>query len=284
MSVAIDSIGTLPEDSGCDFLATISDHLRTDIKFIPCQSTITAEQFAELFFDHWICDNGCPSEIVSDRDRCFFFKFWSSLVKLLGIKHLASSAYHPQTDGASERTNKTAIQSLRFFVDRNQKGWVKALPHVRFNILNSVNTSTGLLGFELKTGASPRAIPPLPKLPKNPNDIALINAHDLISKIDSHIHEAQDNLLVAKIVQAHYANEYRSEDPSYKIGDRVWLNTTNRRRDYVHRGPGRAAKFMPQYDDPFEIIGARPETSSYTLALPPSTRTHPFFFFQIKVY
>ena len=57
-------------------------------------------------------------------------------MRLTGVKQKMSSAYHPETDGASERTNKTVIQALRFHVQRNQKGWVKALPLVRFNYMN----------------------------------------------------------------------------------------------------------------------------------------------------
>lgn len=92
-----------------------------------------------------------------------------------------------------------------------------------------------------------------------------------------HVSEAQDNLLAAKITQAHYANEYRADDPQYKVGDKVWLNTANRRRDYVMKGSGRVAKFMPRYDGPYKIVKAHPDTSSYTLELPPRSRIHPTF-------
>jgi hypothetical protein len=116
-SVAIDFVGPLPMDNGFDFLATITDRLGADIKLIPCHSSVSSEEFARLFLDHWVCDNGCPSQIITDRDKRFMSSFWKSLMKLLNIKHIASSAYHPQTDGASERTNKTVIQSIRFYVD-----------------------------------------------------------------------------------------------------------------------------------------------------------------------
>lgn len=276
-SIAIDFIGPLPEDNGFDFLATVTDRLGADIKLIPCKTTTSAEEFAKLFLDHWVSDNGCPSEIVSDRDRRFLSKFWTTFLRSLNIKQLASTAYHPQSDGASERTNKTVIQALRFFVDRNQKGWVDALPRVRFNIMNTINASTKLSGFQLKSGFSPRVLPPSINVPRNNKDAALRCADDLIKSMHKHTLEAQDNLLAAKIVQAHYANEYRDDDPHYKVGDKVWLNTANRRRDYVHKGSGRVAKFMPRYDGPFAITKAHPETSSYTLALPPSARIFPTF-------
>jgi hypothetical protein len=72
-----------------------------------------------------------------------------------------SAAWHPETDGASERTNKTVNQALCFHVARNQTGWVRALPRVCFDMMNTVNVSTGFSGFQLRMGRSPRVIPPL---------------------------------------------------------------------------------------------------------------------------
>ena len=69
-----------------------------------------------LFFNHWFCENGLPTEIVSDRDKLFVSRFWNALSTLCGVKLKMSSAYHPQTDGSSERTNKTVNQSLRYHV------------------------------------------------------------------------------------------------------------------------------------------------------------------------
>jgi hypothetical protein len=161
-SIAIDFVGPLPEDNGFNYLVTITDHLGADIKLIPCCSNIMAPEFARLFFDHWYCDNGAPTEIVSDRDHLFISTFWQTTMKLAGINHKLSSAHHPKADGASEKTNKTVIQALRFMVDRNQNGWVKALPRVLFDIMNTVNASTGFSGFQMKTGTSPRILPPFP--------------------------------------------------------------------------------------------------------------------------
>jgi transposase InsO family protein len=120
-----------------------------------------AEELATLFFNHWYCKNGCPMEIISDRDKLFISKFWKALMKLMGINHKMSMVYHPQTNGASERSNKTVIQALCFHVEWNQKGWVKALPRVRFHFINTVNVSTGFSPFVLKTGWSPHLISPL---------------------------------------------------------------------------------------------------------------------------
>ncbi|OJT03284.1 Transposon Tf2-1 polyprotein, partial [Trametes pubescens] len=121
-AIAIDFVGKLPEDDGFDCIATITDRLGADMRLIPTRVDVTAEEFAVQFFDHWYCENGLPTEIVSDRDRLFVSAFWKALHVLTGVKVKLSTSFHPQTDGASERTNKTMIQSLRYHVQRNQKG------------------------------------------------------------------------------------------------------------------------------------------------------------------
>ena len=85
---------------------------------------------------------------------------------LTGIKHHASSVYHPQTDGASERMNKTVNQLIRFYVEWNQTGWLRALPRVQFAIMNTINKSTGYSPFQLKYGRSLRVLPPLIDAPQ----------------------------------------------------------------------------------------------------------------------
>ena len=85
------------------------DKLGSDIQIAPCTSNMTMEDFAYLFFDKWYCENRCPLEIISDWDKIFISKFWHALMKLAGICHKMSTAYHPQTDSSSEHTNKTVI-------------------------------------------------------------------------------------------------------------------------------------------------------------------------------
>ena len=115
----------------------------------------------EIFFEKWYCENGLPLDIVSDRDKLFISHFWKCLHELTGVKLKMLSGYHPETDGASERTNKTVIQCLRFRVEHNQKGWVKALPTVHFDIMNTINKSTGFSPFQLRFGRLARMLPPI---------------------------------------------------------------------------------------------------------------------------
>ena len=100
----------------------MTDHLSSDIHLIPTRTTITAEELALLFFNNWYCENGLPSDIVSNHDKLFVSKFWHALHKLK-----LSSSYHPETDGASEQSNKTVDQCICYHICYNQKGWVRAL-------------------------------------------------------------------------------------------------------------------------------------------------------------
>lgn len=173
-------VGPLPEDDGFNYLLTITDHLGADIRLIPCRKDVTAECVAALFFDNWYCENELPKTITSDHDKLFVSRFWAVLHELTGVKLRMSSAFHPETDGSSERTNKTVIQCLRFYVDHSQRGWVKALPQVCFAIMSTVNASTGFSPFQLQLGFSPRIVPPLmePVVPTT-----LVSASEVITNI-----------------------------------------------------------------------------------------------------
>ena len=197
----------------------------------------------------------------------------------MGVSLKMSTAFHPQTDGASERMNKTLVQLLRFHVNRQQTGWVKALPVVRFAIMNTVNDSTGHTPFYLRMGYNPRLIPPLlPAAPTvlEPNQ-AVTQARAKLEELLQSVKDAQDSLFEHKTQQAHFANGHRGPEVVYKVGDRVMLSTANRRRDYKATGDNRTAKLMPRSDGPFQVIQAFPERSVYTLQLPGDTQTFPGF-------
>ncbi|KAJ8462836.1 hypothetical protein ONZ51_g10647 [Trametes cubensis] len=281
-SVAIDFIGPLPEDQGFNYLVTMTDRLNSDIRLVPCRSDISAESFAGLFFEHWYCKNGLPINIVSDRDKLFVSRFWKALHHLMGVKLLLSSAFHPETDGASERSNRTVIQMLRFHVARNQTGWVRALPTIRFQLMNTVNASTGLSPFYLRHGRSPRIIPPIDDTSSNATSSSVgaddtSAALEALRRLETDVMEAQDTLLLAKAAQALHASASRAPDPLFAVGDRVLLSTFHRRREYMQRGSHRVAKFMVRFDGPYTITAANHSSSTYTLDLPASMHIFPTF-------
>ncbi len=281
LSLTIDFIGRLPVDNGFDCIATFTCRLNSEVRIVPCRYDMTADDFAELFFLHWYCENGLPVEIISDRDKLFMSRFWKALHRLTGVDLKMSTSYHPETDGASERTNRTVIQMLRYHVERNQTGWSRALPLIRFQIMSTPNASTGFAPFQLRNGALPRVIPPLIRTATEPVSTAFgdvgESAKALLERIETDVLEAQDNLLLAKTHQAAAANDRRDPELPYKIGDRVLLSTFHRQRDYMQRGDHRVTKFMMRYDGPYTVTSAHPETSTYVLDLPETMKIHATF-------
>lgn len=273
-SVAIDFIGPLPIDHGFDCIVTFTDRLGSDIRIIPTKTTLTAEGLAQLFFTHWYCENGLPLDIISDRDKLFVSRFWCTLHKLTKVKLKMSTAYHPETDGASERTNKTVIQCIRFAVERDQKGWSHALPKVRFDIMNTVNASTGYTPFQLRFGKSPRLLPPIFPHTETDEDPS---AKELIENMTMLELEAQDNLLTSKIKQANQANKSRQLTFPFQVGHRVVLSTLHRRREYKTGDEPRVAKFMPRFDGPYRVTATDESHSTVTLDMPRNPNIFPVF-------
>ena len=275
-SIAMDFIGPLPRDDGFDCILTITDRLGSDIRIIPTTCNLTAQGLADLFFRHWYCENGLPLEIISDRDKLFLSHFWQALHTLTGIQLKLSTSYHPQTDGISERTNKTVIQSLRFAVERDQKGWVKALPKVRFDIMNTLNQSTGFTPFQLRFGKSPRILPPLLTTGDAANP-AQADAQAILNTLLPLKTEAKDNLLTAKLNQAEQKNKHRRLDFPFQVGARVLLSTSNRRREYKSADELRVAKFMPRFDGPYVITAVDEKHSTVTINIPHAPHLFPVF-------
>ena len=164
-----------------------------------------AEQLARLFFKEWYCKNSLPLDIVSDHDKLFVSHFWKALHKLTGIKLKMSSAYHPQSDGASERTNKTVIQCIQFAVEQDQQGWVQVLPKVRFDIMNTVNASTGFTLFQLQFSKSAHILPPI--VPPIDGEIEEATVQEILADMRPTQFKVQDNLLEVRISQAFQANK-----------------------------------------------------------------------------
>ena len=123
----MDLITGLPKSQGYDSILTIVDHrCSRGALFLPCQSTITGPQIAKLYYQHLYPWFGLPRRLITDRDPRFTSHFGRALAKELGISWNFSTAYHPQTDGLSERKNQWVGQFLRL-VASNQADWATML-------------------------------------------------------------------------------------------------------------------------------------------------------------
>ena len=157
--IGIDFVGPLPEsrnrDATYDSVTVVIDLLTHLVHLIPSRVTYTAKQVAEMVFAEIYKHHGLPRKIISDRDKYFTSLFWEHLHKLIGTELGLSSAYHPQTDGSSERTIRTVEQMLRQCIQPDQKDWVQRLPAVEFAINCARSGVTGFSPFFLNSGRVP---------------------------------------------------------------------------------------------------------------------------------
>ena len=262
--IAMDFVGRLPKSRGFDTLLVITDRLTDYVLIEPLLSTATAEDVAKLVYRTWYRRFGLPKNIVSDRDKLFVSKFWKELHHLLDIKIKLSTSYHPETDGSSERSNKTVIESLRNYVNRRQTDWADHLVHVETAINNSVNATTDYTPTEMIYGSTVRLFP---SFRDTTVDTPIPAVAELLEQISESIAIARDNHLAAKTVQTRNVNKKRRQEPKWEVGDMVVLSSHIIRKRL--KQAGRSAKFYPRYIGPFKILKAEPETSNYKLELLP---------------
>jgi hypothetical protein len=120
-------------------------------------TTSTTVDIAKLFLERVFCTHGLPMQIVSDRDPRFAGLFWKELLRFMGTKHSLSTAFHSQTDGQTERTNRVLEEMLRHFVNPLQNNWDSLLPVAEFAINNDWQESIGDTPFFLNSGQHPQA-------------------------------------------------------------------------------------------------------------------------------
>ena len=264
--VSMDFITRLPETMrGHDAILVFCDRLTKMVHFAATTTDVGAEETARLFTEHVFRLHGQPKYLVSDRDARFTSKFWTELMKRLGTKQRLSSAFHPQTDGQTERVNRTLEQMLRMFVGPKQDDWDELLPALEFACNNAVHDSTGNTPFYLNQGWHPTT-----PLDREVGRFQVPSAQDFTEKQQHALADAKALLRKAQERQKSYADSKRREI-EFVVGDKVLLSTKNLRLNQ----PG-VKKLMPRYVGPFEVI-ERVGKVAYRLSLPASLPIHDVF-------
>ncbi|GJS46850.1 putative reverse transcriptase domain-containing protein [Tanacetum coccineum] len=156
--ITMDFVTKLPKTSnGHDTIWVIVDRLTKSAHFIPTRETDSMETLTRLYIKEIVSRHGVPISIISDRDSHFTSRFWQSLQSALGTQLDMSTAYHPETDGQSERTIQTLEDMLRACVIDFGKGWEKHLPLVEFSYNNSYHASIKAAPFEALYGRKCRS-------------------------------------------------------------------------------------------------------------------------------
>ena len=162
--LSVDLITDLPLSHGYDSLMVVVDHgLTKGVILVPCSKTIGANGIAQLFFDHAFKHFGLHDTLISDRGPQFAFAFARELARILKYDVRLSTAYHPQTDGQTERANQEVETYLRIFCANNPHQWSKFLTFAEFQHNPVPHSSTKVSPFSLLLGYDPRSYPSLGK-------------------------------------------------------------------------------------------------------------------------
>ena len=277
--ISMDFVGPLPtSQSGYDCILVVVDRLSKMAHFLPCTTDIDAGGVADLFVSRIWSLHGLPKTIVTDRGTQFLNQWNAALLRLIGTRHCLTSAYHPESDGQTERTNRVLCEMLRHYVNAKHDDWDKLLPVVEFAHNNAYSTATGSTPFFICYGKHPRT--PMQEV----IDLARKQWHDdpaacsaQFPSVDQYVADRQ---AIVKLAQAgmHAARrrmmsymDSRRKALTFQVGDQVSLKTS-------HLGistlPSR--KLFWKYLGPF-TVSKRVNDVAYELELPKAWRAHNVF-------
>ncbi|KAJ3489900.1 hypothetical protein NLJ89_g11486 [Agrocybe chaxingu] len=264
-TITADLIVGLPLSRGHNAIFVVVDRLSKMVRIMPTSKKVTSEGLARHYRDYVWKDFGLPRRVISDRGSTFASDFTRELNRLLGIETHLSTAYHPQTDGQTERSNQEVELYLRLFVNERQSNWADYLPCAEFAINNRVNSATGFSPFFVNYGKHPaRPLQPARQpVSRIPQAAAFAREMDAVRK------EAASALSLAAVAMKR-SYDQKHLDQSFRIGDLVLLDAS----DITSSRPSKKLDNL-RYG-PFKIthkVGAL----SYRLRLPPSWRIHDVF-------
>jgi len=216
-TIAMDFIMELPLWEDCDQCWVVIDRFTKMVHFLPLQEK-TASDLVVIFAKVVWKFHGLPTDIVSDQDLRFTSEVWQKFLEIPGIRPRTSTAFHPQTDGQTERINQTIEVYLRAFLSWEQDNWVSLLPMAEFAYNNSVTVGNGMSPFYANYRFHPATVDP-------PTEERL----NLASKMYAHwiqaIYEESRKGLEAMQERMHrYVDPARKEPPAYQVGALVIHN------------------------------------------------------------
>ena len=277
--LSLDFIVELPLSKdwfGNEFRAVlvVVDRMTKQVHLIPC-SDMSSRNTAYLFYKECFRLHGLPNSIVSDRGSQFTSELWRWLCKLLQIDHRLSTAFHPQTDGQTERMNARLEQYLRAYVNFAQDDWVRLLPSAEFAMNNQDSHTTGVSPFLAVYGQHPRSGSELSEPLTGPPVPASVqfqrsDAEEIVTNARKIENFMINNIKLHSAEYEYAANKSRTAARNFKVGDNVWLNLKNvkllrpcRKLDFKNGGPYKIIQCVGAY--------------AYKLKLPDSMKIHPLF-------
>jgi len=231
---------------------------------VPTTEKTTAEGLARLFRDNVWRLHGLPESIISDRGSQFVAGLMRELNEMLGVKTKLSTAFHPQTDGQTERMNQELEQYLRMFIDHRQDHWPEWLGTAEFAYNNKAHAGTKVSPFEANSSQNPRMGFELRKKGK------FEGAEKFAKRMKEGQEEAKAALGKAQEDMRRYTDRHRREAVGYKVGDLVLLSTKDLKWQMVGR---RSEKLVKRFVEPYKIK-AIISSNVVELELPASIKIH----------
>jgi hypothetical protein len=249
------------DDRLYDSVLVIVDRYTKLALFLPTSKTLNGPQLARLLDEHVVCRFGIPSGIVSDRDTLFTSHFWEEWTRVLGTARRMSTAYHPQTDGQTERTNQFINKWLRDYFQGREGLWSRELSRAQFSYNNLRHSTIGMSPFQAMYGYHPRMFAQV----FESKCVGVSERLEALQKIREGLEESWSRAVKE---QAKYYDK-RHTPKEYQVGDTVGLSTRNFKFQ-TH------AKFTPRFI-PVKIT-ERIGNQAYRVALPSKySRMHDVF-------
>jgi len=263
--ISADFITKLPLVQGYDTILVVCDHFSKIVYFIATTEKTSAEGFAKLFQDHMWKLHGLPESIISDRGVQFTAGMMRELNNLLGIQTKLSMAYHPQTDGQTERINQELEQYLRVFIDHRQEQWPDWLGTVEFAYNNKIHTATKISPFKVNYGQDPRM--GFEGRRKGKYEAA----GKFVERIKKIQEEAKAVLGKVQEEMKKFVNRRQREEEEYRVEDLVLLSMKDLKWQMKGR---RSEKLTEHFVDPYKVKGIV-SSNAIELELPKSIRIYP---------
>src|ERR1051325_11106284 len=258
--VTMDFLFGLPRtQNGHDGVWVIVDRLTKTVRFLPIKGTFSLDRLAQMYVGEIVSRFGAPVSIVSDRDPRFTSKFWPSLQQALGTKLQFSTAFHPQTDGQSERTIQNLEDMLRANALQTKNSWDTQLPLAEFAYNNSYHSSIGMAPFEALYVRKFRT-----KVGWGEVGEGKLLRPEIVQTTNQVVEMAKENLKTVRDRQKSYADN-RRRPLEFEVGDKVFLKLSPWKGILRF---GRKGKLSPRFIGHFEIL-ERIGPVAYRLVLPP---------------
>ena len=264
-SISTNFITHLPESQGHTQIMVVVNRFTKMAHFIGLSENATAKDVADTFLQEVWKLHGLPMEIISDMDAKFSGEFWESLCKSLNITRKMSTAYHPQTDGQTERTNQTLVGYLRNFVNYDQNDWYQLLPMAEHAYNNSATNTHGMSPSYANYGFHPQTEWMKEREAQNPG--AELYAHWMQTTHQ----RAKKALQKTREDMSKYYDGKARQQLDIKVGDLVMLNAKNIRTKRPTK------KLSPRLHGPFKVLEVKKGERAFKLEISPRWKIHPVF-------